>query len=133
LLALLVLLALVGCSQPKNPRIAVYPVRGKVMVDGKPATEAFVAFHPDEGNPAPAWIVGQVDDNGNFALSTYVSGDGAPEGDYTITLTWKERGGLMNEFVGPDRLKGAYANPKTSKLHFHVDKKAVNEVPPFQL
>jgi len=131
-LLLLAVLALTGCSKASN-RLPVFPVRGKVLVGGEPATEAFVAFHPAPDNPAPAWIVGQVDAEGNFALSTYVSGDGAPEGDYTVTITWMKRGGPLNEFIGPDRLKGAYADPKTSKLRFHVEKKPVNEVQPYEL
>ena len=44
-------LALAGCS--RSDRIPVYPVHGKVRVGGEPATEAFVGFHPAEGNPAP--------------------------------------------------------------------------------
>jgi hypothetical protein len=124
-------LALAGCS--RSDRIPVYPVHGKVRVGGEPAAEAFVEFHPAEGNPAPAWIVGQVDGEGNFALSTYVSGDGAPEGEYIVTITWKKRGGPLNEFSGPDRLKGRYADPKTSKLRFRVEKKSLNEVPPYDL
>jgi hypothetical protein len=131
-LLLLAVLALAGCSKASD-RMPVYPVHGKVLVKGEPATEAFVAFHPDPDNPAPAWIVGQVDAEGNFALSTYVSGDGAPEGEYTVTITWKQRGGPLNEFVGPDRLEGLYADPKTSKLRFRVEKKPVNEVPAYEL
>jgi hypothetical protein len=129
----LVLLALTqgGCS--RSDRIPVYPVRGQVLVDGHPATEAFVHFHPVEGNSSPGWIVGQVDAEGNFALSTYVAGDGAPEGDYVVTITWKSRGGPLNEFSGPDRLQGRYGDPKTSNLHFRVEKKAVNEVPSYRL
>jgi hypothetical protein len=42
-------------------------------------------------------------------------------------------GGPLNEFVGPDRLKGLYADPQTSKLRFRVEKKPVNEVPPYEL
>jgi hypothetical protein len=128
----LVVLVLAGCSKASD-RLPVFPVHGKVLVGGEPATEAFVAFHPDPDNPAPGWIVGQVDAEGNFALSTYVSGDGAPEGEYTVTITWQTRGGLMNRFSGPDRLKGRYADPKTSKLRFRVEKKPLNEVPPYEL
>jgi hypothetical protein len=131
-LLLLAVLALAGCAKASN-RLPVYPVHGKLLVGGEPATEAFVAFHPAPDNPAPAWTVGQVDAEGNFALSTYVSGDGAPEGDYTVTITWKKRGGPVNEFIGPDRLKSLYADPQTSKLRFRVEKKPVNEVPPYQL
>jgi hypothetical protein len=50
-----------------------------------------------------------------------------------VTITWRRRGGALNEFSGPDRLKDRYSDPKTSKLRFRVEKKALNEVPPYEL
>ena len=72
------------------------PVTGHVLVDGKPATGAAIAFHStDSANGTHP--VAQVDANGDFQLTTIRSGDGARPGDYRVTLTW---------YVSPPRKKG---------------------------
>jgi hypothetical protein len=131
-LCLAALCVLPGCT--RSGRKPVYPVHGKVLVDGKPALEAFVYFHPeDPADPGPGFAFGQVDEAGAFAMSTYVAGDGVPAGDYVITIEWPQRSGLLkNDFQGPDRLKGRYADRKASTFRFRVEKKG-NEVPPFEL
>jgi hypothetical protein len=127
------LAALCACGGPR--RKPVYPVHGKVFVKGQPAVDAFVHFTPaDPASPGPANAYGQVDENGAFAISTYVSGDGAAAGEYIITIEWRERSGLLkNDYGGPDRLQGRYSDRKTSKFRFKVEKKSLNEVPPFEL
>jgi hypothetical protein len=131
-LCLAALCVLPGCA--RSGRKPVFPVRGQVFVDGKPAAEAFVYFHPeDPADPGPGFAFGQVDQAGAFAMSTYVSGDGVPAGDYIITIEWRQRSGLLKDnFEGPDRLKGRYADRKTSTFRFRVEKKP-NEVPKFEL
>jgi hypothetical protein len=122
-----------ACGGPH--RKTVYPTHGKVLVNGKPAADAFVHFTPvNPGDPEPANAYGQVDETGSFAASTYVSGDGVAAGEYILTLEWPERSGILkNDFGGPDRLKGRYKDPKTSKFRFTVEKKSLNEVPAFEL
>lgn len=126
-------LLLPACGKGRKP---CYPVTGKVLVDGKPAPDAFVHFHPVEAAADPADRVSpfaMVDDKGRFALSSYVSNDGAPEGEYIVTFEWRERSGLMkNNFEGPDRLKGAYVDPKKSKYKVQI-KPEPNELPTFEL
>jgi hypothetical protein len=133
-LGLALALALPACSR-SDGRIKVYPVHGKVLVKGKPPVEAIVRFHPADGNTSdPHWIHGQVDGEGRFALSTYVTGDGAPAGEYVVTIEWNERSGpLKTEFTGPDRLKGRYKDPKTSKIRFRVEAQPLNEMPAIEL
>jgi len=115
-------------------------VHGEIVVgqgkDRMPASGAVVVFHPTapasgEG-PRPTARVGE---DGKFALTTYVKDDGAPAGDYAITIEWvpprpppphkpKQTG---------DRLKGRYSDPRTSQIHFTVEKRTDNEVPLLQL
>lgn len=106
-----------GCAQ--NTRKPVFPVRGQVYVNGKPAVGAKVFFIPLESDPDAVAPYGVVDAEGSFALTTYLTFDGAPEGKYTVTIRWPG-------------LKGLYDNPKSSKLTATVEKTA-NELPPFQL
>jgi hypothetical protein len=73
-----------GCTESEE---ALVPVTGHVLVDGKPATGAAIAFHStDSANGTHP--VAQVDANGDFELTTIRSGDGARPGDYHVTLTW---------------------------------------------
>jgi hypothetical protein len=125
------LLTLPGCKERRKP---VFPVRGKVLdARGKPAAGALLTFHPagaeDPGTPKP---VAKVEEDGSFSLTTYAKGDGAPEGEYTVTLTWPAQKKTPFDPEGGDRLKGAYANPRTSTIRFTVQQ-GENEVPPIQL
>jgi hypothetical protein len=131
--ALALLVWLPACGGPH--RKIVYPTHGKVLVNGKPAVDAFVHFTPvNPSDPEPSNAYGQVDETGSFAVSTYVSGDGVAAGEYILTLEWPERSGILkNDFGGPDRLKGRYKDPKNSKFRFTVEKKSLNEVPAFEL
>jgi hypothetical protein len=73
----------VGCSRSDGP--ATYPVAGTVRVNGKPAASALVAFHPLDGSVRPT---GRVRDDGTFALTTREGADGAPTGEYRVTVVW---------------------------------------------
>ena len=116
-----------------NGRKTVYPVHGKILVDGKPAPDAVVMFHPNFEDPNRVMPFGQADAEGNFAISSYVNGDGAPVGEYIVTFEWRERSGLLkNNFEGPDRLKGRYYDPKKSNFRVTVEKKK-HDLPPFEL
>jgi hypothetical protein len=67
----------------------------------------------------------QTDESGAFQLRTYVSGDGAPPGQYKVTIIWPgpspDAGGDSDKgFSGPDRLGGRYADPDTSPFSVTV-------------
>lgn len=135
-LCLAVLLA-VGCASDSAGRKSVHPTRGSVFVQGKPAAGARVTFHPttDAGlsRGAPPFAV--VDADGSFAVTTYLAKDGAPEGEYIVTILWPTPpppGKSDDDVMATDRLRNAYANPKTSKLRATV-KPGMNELESFQL
>jgi hypothetical protein len=109
--------ALAGCSGPP-PREIVFPVKGEVFYEGKPAAGAVVFFHPmnagasDNQNPATEpRPTGRVQEDGSFELTTYDTNDGAPAGSYRISVVWtKAKGGadevdnlLPLEFMDPDK------------------------------
>jgi hypothetical protein len=134
LLSGMALLAIVFVLPACGPRQkSCFPVKGKVLdKDGKPATGAVVIFHLVNGDPKdPARPVGQVGDDGSYSLTTYKNGDGAPEGEYTVTVTWPAPKKNPIE-PGGDQLNGQYGDPKTSKIKFTVEKKD-NEVPEIKL
>jgi hypothetical protein len=118
-----------------NSRKACHRVTGELFVDGKPAVDAFIYLHPVDGSEDPKAVrpFGQADENGAFALSSYVTGDGAPAGEYIVTFDWPERSGMFKQnFDGPDRLKGKYRDPKTSQFQLTIEKKE-NQLPRYDL
>ena len=118
-----------------SARVALHPVRGKVLVAGKPAVGAIVVLHPLEppalGLRPPS---GRVEADGSFTLSTLVAGDGAPAGEYRVAIAWLGDVSKADPVTGevPVKLAPRYADPKTSDLRAHI-KEGPNELPPFQL
>src|SRR5579884_1358822 len=73
-----------GCSEAERP---TYPVHGQVLIEGKPAARALVAFHPVAAAGREAvHPAGQADDQGHFTLTSFAAGDGAPPGEYQVTV-----------------------------------------------
>lgn len=79
-------LTLAGCSG--TSRTDLYPVAGSVRVNGRPAADAVVTLYPVNGPAAEeARPNGRADEAGHFTLTTHTSGDGAPAGEYRVTVT----------------------------------------------
>ena len=121
-----------GCSANKGPRL--YAVKGSVRINGEPAKDVNVVFTPvapPEGLDAPLSPAAVTGKDGSFRLMSFKPGDGAPAGDYLVTVIYP-----MNRFSkhlsGIDRLRGKFANPKTSGLTAKVEPKS-NDLPCFDL
>ncbi len=124
--------SLSGCDRDK---LVTYPVRGKLLFDGKPVAYATIAFHPLEPNEGkPIRPVATVDADGSFTLSTYGKNDGAPAGEYIVTVEWrraeKTQGGDYQP--GPNRLPARYGKQETSHLRAMVEP-GPNDLPIFHL
>jgi len=123
-----------GCGSA-DERKPVFPVRGSVLVAGKPAVKALVVFHPlnDSGSKTlrPS---GEVAADGTFSLSTYTTGDGAPSGQYAVTVLWLAGSSPIGGDAesGEDRLGNRYSDPKTTTLRARVDE-GPTEIKPFIL
>ena len=98
-------------------------MKGSVTYRGKPLAEATVVFHrvggDVEGNHKP---IGVTDASGNFSLTTFHQNDGAPPGDYQITVEQRAlvAGGEEPTRTGPNVLPPKYAKPETSGFKFTV-------------
>jgi hypothetical protein len=109
-------------------RKPTYPVQGKVYFEGSPVPQAYVAFtliDPKETRPTRAEGVAEAD--GSFTLTTYRANDGAPAGDYTVTVVWRRPFYDPAGRVGPNLLPEKYAKPDTSGLKATVTKEGPNE------
>lgn len=127
-----------GCGgpDPGPEMIPVVPVHGSVLVKGEPATGAIVMFHKlplDAGRFDIIRSRGVVQADGTFQLTTYNTHDGAPEGEYAVTLYWPgNRKGPPdpndeNTDLPPDKFRLKYNDPRSSKI------KATVKMPESQL
>jgi hypothetical protein len=104
----------------------VHSVRGQVLFQGRPTPGAFVAFHPLDPHvkdvPHPT---AYADADGRFALGTYGAHDGAPAGEYAVTVVWwapvQVTKAQEGDGVAPtNRLPARYGDAKKSGLHASV-------------
>jgi hypothetical protein len=128
--AVLLLVALLGgCSKSDPLKVPVHPVSGQVTCEGRPAKGAWVVFHAKDtsgGFPSPN---AYADAQGNFTISTYSVGDGAPLGEYAVTVRWQPPVLKDGEYQqGPDLVAPRYRSPSTSTLKVRVADGA-NSVP----
>jgi hypothetical protein len=113
---------LAGCGKKDEPfRKVVVPVKGRVTVDGKaPTSPIKIDCHNtgtlDNVHPTVSWCT--TGEDGSFALSTYVTGDGVPEGDYALTYFWGEMNLVSMNYGGKDKLKNKYLKPADSPTKF---------------
>lgn len=122
-----------GCGQ--NDRLPVYPVKGAVFFKKKPLAKGWVVFHPLAGQGKKVVKpIAQVAADGSFQLRTYLPDDGAPEGEYVVTITWPALPPKNDPDLdeGPDRLQNRFNDPKTSKWRFQI-KKGFNDLTPLHL
>lgn len=127
LCALLLLVATIcsGCGKepPKVNRKETIPVKGKVLVDGKPgeqlSIQCITLSGADKTNPTSS--TGSIDGEGNLVLSTYEIGDGVPEGEYALRFEWFTRG-MSKSQPSVDKFKGRYRDEKNSPAKFTAKK-----------
>lgn len=112
-------IGLVGCGDGRPKAV---PAGGTVRYKGKEIpVGALVVFHPTDaarekqigGKP-----FGKVKEDGTFKLTTYASEDGAPEGEYGVTVEWRastEEGKFQLSSEGsaapPNKLQGRFSDP----------------------
>lgn len=109
-----------------------FPVRGQVLFEGKPVPHALVVFHPQAGEE-PLRPSATADAEGRFTLTTYKKEDGAPVGDYAVTVEWRPAPKNDNyEGSPPNKLPARYSKPQSSKLLVRVSE-GINELDPLRL
>lgn len=127
------LLSLTGCGQSGPAKVETHPVRFDLTYRGRPTPGALVAFHPvtpTEGAPAPRGVVTR---DGQLKVSTFNGGDGAPEGEYVLTIQWSPLVKREGEVVqGPNVLPRKYTSPQTSGLRIRVAS-GENQIAPVRL
>lgn len=141
--ALLVIISgMTGCSRRESDdqmlkrlapnAAATTKVSGSVTVDGAPVKDLWVTLHStDASNKLRPRA--QTDPQGRFQITSYIGGDGAPPGDYAITIEWLRFSRLGGAgWVGPDKLNNQFSDPKTTALKVTVKESPI-DLPVFEL
>jgi hypothetical protein len=120
--------------------LETFPVSGEVRFRGKPAAGAVIMFHRKVESDDRKILLpnGRTDQLGRFILGTYAQNDGAPAGEYRVSIIWPGPlpnavpGDSESSHGGPDKLKGRYGDPEKSGLKATVAA-SNNNLPPFEL
>lgn len=131
LLALLVcsIVSAVGCSDGEV-RLSTHKVSGTILRKGAGVANATVIFHPCEserGFPKPRAITRA---DGSFEMTTYEASDGAPVGEYQISVEQWIR--TKPEESPTNRLPPSLSQSSSSGLKAIVAA-SENRLPPFVL
>jgi tetratricopeptide (TPR) repeat protein len=130
LAAAVLLLVVLGTKLFGNGRMRVYRAQGKADFEGKPMAKATLILHPVGERtihfPLPC---ATVKEDGTFALGTYGKGDGAPAGEYKVTVQWVVAAPGSN--IPVNVLPEKYSDAKTSDLTVRI-KTGTNTLPPIQ-
>lgn len=126
----------IGCAKPPNGPLC-FPAHGKVLYDSKPLAEAMVVLHPvdpdpDAENDQRPIAITKAD--GTFELTTLQPKDGAPAGEYTITVELRDKrlDGDVEVRDGKNLLPARYRDPAQSKLMYRVVE-GNNDIPTLEL
>lgn len=133
-LGLLAPLTLASCGS-SDVKVPVHPVKGKLLVDGQPADGATITLNPQGDFPLKnAAPTATVKSDGTFAVNLYGNGDGAPAGNYVVTVQWfklvKDPNGASGR--GPNVLPAHYATPEKSPVKIVV-KEGPNQLEPIEI
>jgi UDP-2,3-diacylglucosamine pyrophosphatase LpxH len=109
-------------------KVATHPVDGQLRIDGQPYVGAMVTFHRYNATTKRFNSVcnGKTDEKGRFQISTYVRNDGAPLGEFSVTVT---KAIAIDEEGEPvkNQLPEQYATPARSPLKVTI-KEGTNDV-----
>lgn len=119
-----------SCGKSSN-QLVTHEVKGQVLQNGKPVPHATVVFHPSfDLGPEVSKPRAITNEAGAFIVSTYGSEDGAPEGEYKVTV---EQWTTTKPEEGPkSRLDPKFGKPDQSGLSVRVAS-GKNELAPLVL
>jgi hypothetical protein len=119
----LLLVAAIGSIAGCNSRdgVALFPVEGVLKCNGQPLAGAQVVFHPRERTAKVPPARAQTDASGKFKLTTFNTHDGAPAGEYAVTVEFFPLQQWQDEFIaGRNVLPPRYASPATTDLRIRI-------------
>ena len=116
---------LMACWSPHQSvgKVAVYPVKGRVVMDGAAIPNASIILHPVGTSPLPIRVQPRAtaESDGGFVVATFTTADGAPEGDFVATVHLMKPVIVDGDSVpGPNVLPSIYSRPETSPFRVRI-------------
>lgn len=118
-----------GCGSSRE-LLPLYQVTGQVQADGGPLAGASVVFYPVGGGDLLQDLRprGTTNANGHFQLQTYLPGDGAPAGEFKVTIEWhgepipEDSTDVRHDAnnLRPNRLLDTFAAPESTPINVTI-------------
>lgn len=108
---------------PKSRPLAVYPVKGRVVIDNEPLAKASIVLHPIGKTKLPNGVQPRAvaNQSGGFEVGTFAAADGAPEGEFIATVFLFEPIVVDGDSIaGPNLLPAIYSKPETSPFKVKI-------------
>lgn len=120
----------IGCRRGEV-RVPTFAASGRLLsADDQPLAHALVVLHPVDATLKAPKPRATTDGEGNFQLTTYETGDGAPQGEFIVTVEQWLRDD-PNE-APKNRLPSAFSRPDSSKIRIAITQSA-NALEPIRL
>ena len=107
---------------PLRP-VEVYPVKGRVVLEGQPLPNASVVLHHVGKSKLPLGLQphATASEDGSFVVGTFESADGAPEGEFVATVYLRNPIVVDGDIIpGPNVLPAVYSRPDTSPFRLKI-------------
>jgi hypothetical protein len=121
----LTLIALFLWVRSSTPSVAVYPVKGKVIMEGVALPQASVVLHPVGKSKLPQGLSPRATarEDGSFTVATFARADGAPEGEFVATVHLLKQVIVDGDSIpGPNVLPEVYSRPETSPFRVSINR-----------
>jgi hypothetical protein len=133
----MLLLSAMGCGASQDrDRLPVFPAKGTVKLEGSSPQGALIVLHPKSASSHAhdSTIIrpyGTIRSDGTFELTSYETNDGAPAGEYSVTLELRKAIKYPNGSAGPgpNLVPKKYTKSDTSPLLVQI-KPGENQLPP---
>lgn len=126
-------MSFVGCGEASLEKVPVFPAKGTITYQGKPIPGAMITLHPVtpvENVPTPRANVAK---DGTFSVKTYGTEEGAPEGDYKLTVLWYKPIYNGPDFTsGPNVIPQKFTKPETTDIQVKIAS-GQNDLPAIKL
>jgi hypothetical protein len=128
-----ILFGVVACGGPK--RKPTFPTEGKLLINGQPAGNVTVFLTPlTSSDPEETRAYATTKPDGTFSLTTYGAYDGAPEGEYVVTLLYEPLDSPLSRAKGkPPTFNKKYGDPNASPLRATITRQPKNQLEPFDV